>query len=262
VLRPRLTGGFSIVPRGDAVWLISGEDVRLTLRGDAVSTWLPALLQACDGTLTLEEIVARTPAAHRDDARELIASLAGERVLIDGGARLAHRPALPTWQVDGTGRLAEALRARAPGGPLRVLAQDTLDLGAALAVNAQRLAEPTRWLWATIGPAARAFIGPLLLPDAGPCLECLVDHFRLRSPVPELYDLLATHPGPFSPAAFDAEVLAIVADLVAAKLALVAREPAPSALYALHVVEVATLEISSHRVLINPECPACAKRGT
>jgi len=49
---------------------------------------------------------------------------------------------------------------------------------------------------------------------------------------------------------------------VASKLALVAREPAPAALYALHVVEVATLEVSSHRVLINPECSACAKRGT
>lgn len=262
MLRPRLAGAFTIVPHGDVVWLIAGEDVRFTLRGDAASDWLPELLRACDGTRTLEEVVARVPAAHRADARALIADLAGERVIVDGGALLAHRPAPPAWQVEGTGQLAEALRARAPGGPIRVLAQDTLDLGAALAANAQKLAGSTPWLWATIGPQARAFVGPLLLPDTGPCLECLVDHFRLRSPVPELYDLLAAHPGPFASAAFDAEALAIAADLVAAKLALVAREPAPSALYALHVVEVATLEVSSHRVLINPECPACGKRGT
>jgi bacteriocin biosynthesis cyclodehydratase domain-containing protein len=262
VLRPRLAGAFTIVPRGDAVWLISGEDVRFTLRGDAAASWLPELLRACDGTLTLDAVVACAPAAHQAEARELLTGLAGERVIVDGGAALAHRPAPPAWQVEGTGRLAEALRPRAPGGALRVIAQDTLDFPAALAANARQLAGTTRWLWASIGPQARAFVGPLFLPDAGPCLECLLDHFRLRSPVPELYDLLAAHPGPFAPAAFDDEPLAIVADLVAAKLALVARDPAPAALYALHVVEAATLEVSSHRVLINPECPACGKRGT
>lgn len=262
MLRPRLAEGFTIVPRGDVVWLIAGEDVRFTLRGEAAERWLPELLRSCDGRLTLDEVVALAPAAHQAEARELIAGLTGERVIVDGGAVLAHRPAPPAWQVEGTGRLAEALRARAPGGALRVFAQDTLDLAAALAANAQKLAEPARWLWATIGPAARAFVGPLLLPDAGPCLECLIDHFRLRSPVPELYDVLAAYPGPFAATAFDAAALAIVADLVAAKLALVAREPAPPALYALHVVEIATLEVSSHRVLINPECLACGKRGT
>jgi bacteriocin biosynthesis cyclodehydratase domain-containing protein len=102
----------------------------------------------------------------------------------------------------------------------------------------------------------------LFLPDTGPCLECLVDHFRLRSPVPELYDLIAAHPGPFTAAVFEPAALAVVADLVAWKLSLIAHEPAPAALYALHVVEVATLEVSSHRVLINPECPACATPGT
>jgi len=267
MLRPRLAAAFTIVPRDDAVWLIAGEDVRLALRGEAVGSWLPAVLAACDGALTVDEVVARAPVARRGEARELIAGLVGERVLVDGGALAAHRAAAPGWEVDGTGRLADALRTRAPGGAVRavrVVAQDTLDLGAALAANRQQLAGSLApgWLWATIGPAARAFVGPLLLPDAGPCLECLIDHFRLRSPVPELYEVLAGHAGPFAPAEVDAALLAIVADLVSAKLALVAREPAPSALYALHVVEAATLEVSSHRVLINPECPACATRGT
>jgi len=281
VLRPRLAGAFTIVPEaGDAVWLVAGEDVRLALRGDAIAGWLPAVLRACDGRRTVDELVALAPPAHQREARELIEGLAGERVLVDGGAALAHQPVPVAWRVEGSGALAEALRARTPGGvateraELCVLAQDTLELAAALAVNAARLAghsgprgagrgdRPPRWLWVSTGPQARAFVGPLFLPDTGPCLACLVDHFRLRSPVPELYELIAAHPGPFTAAVFEPAALAVVADLAAWKLSLVAHEPAPAALYALHVVEVATLEVSSHRVLINPECPACATRGT
>jgi bacteriocin biosynthesis cyclodehydratase domain-containing protein len=262
VLRPTLAGGFTVVPGGDAVWLVAGEDVRFALRGDAVASWLPALLHACDGTHRLDDIVALAPPAHRAEARSVLDGLAGERVLVEAGAARAHQPAPAAWHVEGDGALADALRARAPGGGVGVVAQDTLELAAALAANRARLATPAPWLWVTIGPAARALIGPLFVPDAGPCLECLVDHFRLRSPVPELYDLLATHAGPFAPAAFEPAALPVVADLVAWKLALIARAPAPSALYALHVVEVASLEVSSHRVLINPECPACATHGT
>lgn len=273
MLRPRLVGAFTIVPQGDdVVWLVAGEDVRLALRGDAIAGWLPALLRACDGRRTGDEVIALAPSAHQGEARDLIDGLAGERVLVDGGAVLAHQPVAVAWRVEGSGALADALRARAPDvapaerGELCVLAQDTLELAAALAVNAARraahVAGRPRWLWASTGPQARAFIGPLFLPDTGPCLACLVDHFRLRSPVPELYGLIAAHPGPFAAAVFDPAALAVVADLVAWKLSLVAHAPAPAALYALHVIEVATLEVSSHRVLINPECPACATRGT
>ena len=261
-MRPRLAAGFSVVPGGDTVWLVAGEDVRLALRGDAVTSWLPGVLAACNGTRTLDDVVAIAPADRRDDARDMLAGLVGERALVDGGALLAHQATPVAWEVEGTGALAGALRLRAPGGGVRVLAQDTLELGAALATNDRRLAERARWLWVTIGPASRAFIGPVFLPDAGPCLACLIDHFRLRSPVPALYDALVAHPGPFAPAALEPAALAVVADLVAYKLALVAHEPAPPALYAVHVFELATLEVSSHRVLINPECPACATRGT
>lgn len=259
MLRPRLAPGFTVVP-GDAqlVWLVAGEDVRIALRGDDLATWLPALLEACDGTRTIDALVAERPA----DARALLDGLVGERILVDGGAVRAHQALPPRWHVEGDGQLAEALRARAPGGGLAVFAQDTLDLGAALAANARMRAAPARWLWATIGPAARGFVGPLLLPDAGPCLECLIDHFRLRSPVPALYDQIVAHAGPFAPAAFEPAAVDAVASLVAWKLALIDRPLAPAALYALHVVEVATLETSSHRVLINPECPACATPGT
>lgn len=260
MLRPRLAPGFSIIPGDpDRVWLVAGEDVRIALRGDRVGAWLPALLRACDGTAGLDGLLADVAEPHRAEARALIAGLVGERIVVDGGALQAHQAAPPAWHVEGEGRLADALRARAPGGGVRVFAQDTLDLGAALAVNRAMRA---RWLWATIGPAARGFVGPLLLPDAGPCLACLIDHFRLRSPVPALYDQLVAHPGPFAPAELEAPAVEVIAGLVAWKLALIDRPMAPAALYALHVVEVATLETSSHRVLINPECPACATRGT
>ncbi|HET7503580.1 MAG TPA: TOMM precursor leader peptide-binding protein [Kofleriaceae bacterium] len=262
MLRPRLAAAFTIVPRDDAVWLIAGEDVRITLRGDAVGSWLPELLRACDGRCTLDEVVALAPEPRRGEARAVLDALAGERIVVDGGAERAHRAAPVAWHVDGTGPLADALRARAPEGALRVFAQDTLDYAAALAVNTAQRAAAAPWLWASIGPEARALIGPLILPDTGPCLECLLDHFRLRSPVPELYDLLVAHPGPFAAATVEPAALATVADLVAWKLTLVDREPAPPALYALHVVELTSLEVSSHRVLINPECPACGTPGT
>lgn len=262
MLRPRLAAPFTIVPQGDAVWLIAGEDVRLVLRGEAAGSWLPPLLHACDGRRTVDEVVALAPVARQDDARTLLAGLAGERIVVDGDVLLAHRATPVGWRVDGTGKLAEALQVRALGGALPVFAQDTLDYSSALAFNADQLAGATRWLWATIGPEARAFVGPLFLPDAGPCLECLLEHFRMQSPTPELYGLLTAHRGPYAPAVFEPAALAVVADLVAWKLALVSHEPTPAALYVLHVIEVATLEISSHRVLINPECRACAMRGT
>ena len=53
----------------------------------------------------------------------------------------------------------------------------------------------------------------------------------------------------------------ILAQLVAWKVRLLGREQPPSALYRLHVLEVATMEVSSHRVLIDPACPEC-QRGS
>jgi bacteriocin biosynthesis cyclodehydratase domain-containing protein len=263
-MRPRLAYAFTILPGDDAVWLVAGEDVRFALRGEGVASWLPAVLSACDGKRPLADVIARAPAANRADAANVIDGLIGERVIVDADVIAAHVAAPIGWSVDddSDGALADALRARAGGGAIVVHAQDTLELATTLAANARRIAAGERWLWASIGPEARALVGPLFLPDAGPCFECLIGHFRLRSPVPALYELVAAHAGPFARAAFDPAALAVVADLVAWKLSLVAREPAPAALYALHVVEVATLEVSSHRVLIDPECPACARRGT
>jgi bacteriocin biosynthesis cyclodehydratase domain-containing protein len=261
--RPRLAWPFTIVPRGDdAVWLVAGEDVRFTIRAERAAEWLPDLLRACDGTRATAEIIAAAPARWRDAARNVLDDLAGERVLVDGGSELAPQPTAKAVVIEGNGALADRLRARfrdaspAPDA-LRVVAQDDLDLRAALAAGVRLRAERAVWLWTTIGPLSRAYVGPLLLPDAGPCIACVLERFRLLSPVAEVYDVLVGHAGPFTPAPFPAPGIDAVADLVAWKLALVAAAPPAAAVYALHVVEAATLETSSHRVFRDPECAAC-----
>jgi bacteriocin biosynthesis cyclodehydratase domain-containing protein len=267
--RPRLAWPFTIVPRGDgAVWLIAGEDVRFTVRAERAVEWLPDLLRACDGSRATAEIIAAAPARWRDAAREVIDDLAGERVLVDGGSEAAPQPSARTVLVEGRGALADRLRARfadaaatpdaaATADALRVVAQDDLDLRTALATGARLRTERIAWLWTTLGPLGRAYVGPLLLPDAGPCLACVLERFRLLSPVAEVYDVLVGHSGPFAPAPFPSRGVDAVAELVAWKLALVGAVPPVAAVYALHVVETATLETSSHRVFRDPECAAC-----
>jgi ribosomal protein S12 methylthiotransferase accessory factor len=111
---------------------------------------------------------------------------------------------------------------------------------------------------------SRAYVGPLFLPDAGPCLSCLLYHFRRLSPVPELYDALANHAraaGPVAAVPFPGPAAAMVQQLLLWKAALAGESEAPAALYRLHVLEVASLEVSSHRVFVDPECPECRGRN-
>jgi bacteriocin biosynthesis cyclodehydratase domain-containing protein len=262
VKRPRLALPFTIVPRGDAVWLVAGEDVRLTLRVERAAEWVPSLLAGCDGARELADVIARVPATFAPAARQLLSDLAGERVLVDGGPEDRPADAAHAFAIAGTGLLADALRARlAPTtntDAVQIFAQDDLDLGSALAAAARWRAMGARVLWVSLGALARAYVGPLLLADAGPCLECLLGHFRLLSPAPDVYSALLDHAGPFTPAPFPARGVAVAAELACWKLALLGAEPVPSALYALHVVDAASLEITSHRVFRDPECPACA----
>ena len=227
---------FSVLPARDTVRLVAGEDVRFTLSAPGVETWLPALFAALDGR-PLEEALGAVEPARRDEARRLIDRLRGERVLVDAPARAARRSGEP-----------------------KVFRQDRLDYDAALRFN-RDAREP--WIWATTGPAQRAYVSPVFLPDAGPCLECLIRHFRGLSPAAEIYDALIEHaraggeirPSPFPPAG-----AAIVDQIVAWKTAMFAEPEPPAALYSLHVVEAASLEVSTHPVLADPECPSCARR--
>ena len=59
----------------------------------------------------------------------------------------------------------------------------------------------------------------------------------------------------------DAATLAAAGSLAeAADLTEEAGELPPAALYRLHALEVATLEVTAHRVFADPECPACRGR--
>jgi bacteriocin biosynthesis cyclodehydratase domain-containing protein len=245
---------------------VAGEDFRYTLTGPGLEQWLPAWLTELTGRQTLEEALTRLPESLRESARQLVDRLWSERVLIDGPVEAAHRPA--SWRLvpersaawmDGFAVVADPAAAELP-----VLCQDRLDYEEALQFNRRRLAGSRPWLWATTGPMGRGYVSPLFLPDVGPCLSCLLRHFRRLSPVPELYDALAEHARagrPITAVPFPAAGAAIVRQLVAWKAALAA-EPVPSpALYRLHVLEAASLEVTSHQVFIDPECPECGGRN-
>ena len=43
------------------------------------------------------------------------------------------------------------------------------------------------WLWVSTGAMSRGYVSPVFLPDAGPCLGCLLRHGRLLSPAREIH---------------------------------------------------------------------------
>jgi bacteriocin biosynthesis cyclodehydratase domain-containing protein len=256
----------------DAVRLVAGEDHRYTLSGAGLEAWLPGLLAGCDGRRPLEELVASLEDAVRPTARELVARLYGERILVNGPAELAHEPAAYTLMIEGTGPLADRLTGLA-GAPdvnelgtrsLPVFCQDRLDFAAALEVNQRCLCRGTTWLWATLGPMSRGYVSPPFLPRDGPCWACLLGSFRRLSPAPELYDALIDHGRSghaIEPVPFPTAGVEILAQLVLWKREQLGRSDPPSALYRLHVLELETMEVTSHRVRVDPECPECGDRS-
>lgn len=265
--KPRLALPFTVLTGPDRVRLIAGEDFRYTLEGAGLETWLPALLARMDGTFSLAELTGALAGERRTAFLEVIDQLYGERVLVDGAAAQAH-PARPfRLAIEGEGPLTSLLESGPPveaGGPaLAVLCQDRLDPGGALEFNREQLAGDAPWLWATTGPMKRGYVSPPFLPDAGPCLACLMGHFERLSPVPELYGELAEHAargGAMPALPFPGEALAVMASLVRWKAASLAVAAPAAALYDLHVLEVDTMEVSTHRVFRDPECTACRRR--
>ena len=221
---------FSVLPGRDGVRLVAGEDVRYALSAPGLETWFPALFAALDGR-PIEKALEAVDASRRDEGRKLLERLRGERVLVEASARAAH-----------------------PGGEVRVFRQDRLDYAAALDYN--RKADGP-WIWASTGPLQRAYVSPVFLPDAGPCLECLLRHFRGLSPAAEIYDALLEHPEAIRASNAPAAVEAMVGQIVAWKSTSFAEPEPPAAVYKLHVVEAASLEVSTHPVLPDPDCPAC-----
>jgi bacteriocin biosynthesis cyclodehydratase domain-containing protein len=264
-LRPRLALPFAILADRDTVRLVAGEEFRYTLSAPGLDAWLPGWLARFDGSTTVEHLLAGLGEGMRGEAAALVERLLGERVLVPGRAVDAHQPAPRRLQPTGRGPLFEAVARIATGGGegegLAVLCQDRLDYNEALAFNAGRLAGGDAWMWATTGPMGRGFVSPVFLPDAGPCLACLVRGFERLSPAPEIYGHLVDHArrgGEIPAVPFAADGVEILAHLVAWKAALLAGEGAVAA-FRLHVLEVADLEVRAHRVAADPECPECAR---
>lgn len=264
-LRLRLALPFAVLTGPGRVHLVAGEDVRYLLEGPELEDWLPQLLSGLDGRQSAAELVTQLPEARRDEALEVLARLVAERVLAPAEASAAHRAARRRLLLAGEGQVRRALESDAAGGeasaePLRVLCQGTLDYAALEAFNAERLSQGDPYLWVSTGPLTRSFVSPVLLPDAGPCLMCLVAAFRRLSPVPELYDALTSHGragAGWPECEVPAPAVGILRALVSWKVELM-RDAMPSAaLYRLHVLSHDTLEVSSHRVTAEPDCSSC-----
>jgi bacteriocin biosynthesis cyclodehydratase domain-containing protein len=267
--RPRLALPYTIVAERDAVRLVAGEDHRYTLSGPGLEAWLPGLLIGCEGRRSIEDLLGGLDEATRPGARDLIGRLYGERVLVNGPVELAHDPTNYAIAAEGTGplvgRLSELETRAGPGATvLPVLCQDRLDYAEALAFNRRCLQAGIAWIWATIGPLSRGYVSPPFLPGAGPCWACLLNHFRRLSPAPELYDALIDHArrgGSIEPVPFPATGVEMLAQLVLWKCEQLGRGEPPSTLYRLHVLELETMEVTGHRVPIDPECPECGDGG-
>jgi bacteriocin biosynthesis cyclodehydratase domain-containing protein len=262
--RPRLAYPFTVLAQPDTVRLVAGEDHRYTLTGPGLDRWLPALFARFTGAWPLGKLLDDLPDEQRRQARLLVERLYGERVLVDSGAAEAHVARAWGCTVTGQGALCERLRSALPAadgnGLVVVLCQDSLDYAFALAEQrrARQAGEP--FLWASCAALSRGYVGPLFLPDTGPCFSCLLSAFRRLSPAPELYDALLEHGEqgkPFEPAPFPDEGVAVLEALVRWKLAQAALEQPPAGLYRLHVLELGTMEVSSERVFIDPECTVC-----
>ncbi len=272
--RPCLALPFTIIGAADGVHLLAGEDWRYVVSGSGLAEWLPAWLALVDGTRTLEILLAEVP-VYRDEAEAVLLRLQGERLLREGPVEAAHAAFVGGVEIIGAGELALHLAAGLPAGfrpgrppasrrlneetSLALVTQESLDYATALEHNARLRSAGRRWLWVCSGAMTRGYVGPLFLPDAGPCLACLVGHFRRLSPAPHLYDLLQGH-GDIKSSPLPPEATRMLAALAVAKLALATEANPRPALYRLHVLEAETLDVTSHAVPRDPDCPVCGKR--
>jgi bacteriocin biosynthesis cyclodehydratase domain-containing protein len=274
-LRFAMPFGTAIEP--GCVHLIGGEDVRFTLRAPELEEWLPALLQRLARGESDSALIGSLPERRREAARELFEQLIGERVLVrDAEPEREGRSWALEVDVVGEGRLAERVRARLPlaeervsapdeagqaGERLLVLCQDTLDYRAGREQSAELRCAGRAQIWVSSGPIARALVSPLFLPEASPCFECLLSHFLRLSRAPDLTRALYTSGLELldgGAEAFSDRALGMVAELVASKCALATELEPAAALFRLHAFELATLEVSSHPVSPDPECPVCS----
>lgn len=279
--RPRLALPFTVVAQPNTVRLVAGEDFRYTFRAERLEDWLPTLLKGCDGRSPVVALLATVPECVQAEAERLLERLYGERILVDGEVAAAAGAFSGRVHVEGAGELAEAFRRAVCGedsaidciagvvcAPARnsqrqdlaVLCQECLDYATActFAVRCRQRHMPALWL--STGAMTRGFVSPLLLPDSGPRLCCIVHHFRRLSPAVDVFDALVAHGEagrPIANSSLPPFATRMLLNLALWKASVVAEAAVTPALFRLHVLEANSLEVSSYPVVAAGDCPTC-----
>ncbi|MEO8903484.1 MAG: TOMM precursor leader peptide-binding protein [Polyangiaceae bacterium] len=272
-------------PVGEVVFLI-GERERIVLSG-AATVVVTALV---DGRRSVAEIVQRA----RTKTSEPEALYALHQLVARGHLVPAVRDAAPStvafWQSLGVNGsvAAQGLRrsvavqvlagtnvhpdviASALAGAglrvdqdaaLRVVVTDDYLTPELASLNANRIRTERPWLLLKPNGAV-PFIGPLFMPNDGPCWECLAFWLRGNRPVEELVRRQRQAAGPVSPpqASLPASIQA-VAHLAAVGVARalasehpLSTDPLHAALFAL---DLAVFQLEPHAVTRRPQCAAC-----
>jgi bacteriocin biosynthesis cyclodehydratase domain-containing protein len=264
--RPRFALPYTILADSEKVRLIAGEDFRYTFesRHEPLTPWFPELLKAMDGRRSLEELIAplELEVALYPKIFQLFERLYRERIVVEGESVLP--PQVKSYRVEFEGLAAFSWASEPSVGavsePLRILCQETLDYEALLRFNGEILASGHLGMWMSYGALSRAYISPVFGLKEAPCLACLWNAFRQRSPFPELYQELleAKQQGKLlTPVTLKAEVLSVLQEVLRWKVQQLKYSEAPAALYRLHVIEIFSMEIRTYRVFRDPLCPAC-----
>lgn len=265
--RIRFAFPFAILTKSDTVRLVAGEEFRYTLRSPSLEQWLPRLLSNFEQEVEWRPLLNQLPSEHQQQALEIITRLYGERALLEGNGEHPSTVSAHRWVVEGEGKLSERLRAVVPAVsadavPIVMLCQDALDYAVALDFNrCCRKSKAAGWLWVSCGPMGRGFVSCVFRPHAGPCLGCLIRNFQRLSPVPEIYEHLIEHSSaggkiPASP--FPAIGLDVLAALARWKIESAIQPEPPCGVYRLHVLEIETMECTTHRAFRDPHCPDCS----
>lgn len=262
---PQLALPFTILTEQNKVRLVAGEDFRYTFTAPNLETWLPQLLNRFNGNTQVKTLLTEFQfnEAQEKEVLNLITRFYGERILIDG---LGQNPASQKQyglKLYGKGAIFEKLKENSLDDAILVLCQEDLNYYELLEFNKQALTTSQPWLWVSYGAMSRGFISPIFLPQAGPCLACLLEQFQRLSPMPELYQALISYGKEnrvFPAVPFPEEGLDILKALVLWKISLFNQNSSQTPIYRLHVLESESLEVSSHRVFTNPECNYCNER--
>ncbi|MFY9227376.1 MAG: hypothetical protein WAQ98_32190 [Blastocatellia bacterium] len=258
---------FTIISKQNTVKLVAGEDYRYTLTGANLDSWLPSLLVKIDGNTSTKEILENFDEPLKQQALAILERLYGERVLIENFLLKTNLIENYKLKIFGSGKVFELLQnvaekesSKSSQKTVKILCQDRLDYQQILNFNQQRLAENSLFLWVSYGAMTRGFVSPIFFPNIGACLACLITQFKRLSPAPEIYQDLIEHTQDLkniNAVSFPDYGVNMLEQLVLWKLSLLQQAELPASIYRLHVLEISSLEISSHQVFIAPDCPEC-----